>query len=263
MGSSQTRGQTRVSCVGRWILYHWTTREGLLLGPWVLAVLMAWILQPIHLCPRSCRHTASSWRSYWRMRRLKLMAFASLRTSRASPCSRLPDFGLPISERWWTCSRWGLRTLSCRSLSWVGRLRGRARVSGLMMLDNHNPNHKHFMVIHSLPCIHIHQFIYSLKTFSPCFILQTWKPRLRDLSDFSRSHSYQGAEVGLELHLLTWNPILCPLLSCCLPLLVNLSWERDSTNAPRQLTPIYSCIWSPFLEWKQWQNLFSWAPKSL
>ncbi|XP_070631204.1 retinaldehyde-binding protein 1 isoform X2 [Bos indicus] len=61
--------------------------------------------EPIHLCPRSCRHTASSWRSYWRMRRLKLMAFASLRTSRASPCSRLPDFGLPISERWWTCSR--------------------------------------------------------------------------------------------------------------------------------------------------------------
>ena len=104
------------------------------------------------------------------------MAFASLRTSRASPCSRLPDFGLPISERWWTCSRWGLRTLSCRSLSWVGRLRGRARFSGLMMLDNHNPNHKHFTVIHSLPCIHIHQFIHSLKTFSPCFAASFYKP---------------------------------------------------------------------------------------
>ena len=109
----------------------------------------------------------------------------------------------------------------------------------------------------------VHSLFKNILSLLRCFILQTWKPRLRDLSDFSRSHSYQGAEVGLELHLLTWNPILCPLLSCCLPLHVNLSWERDSTNAPRQLTPIYSCIWSPFLEWKQWQNLFSWAPKSL
>ena len=25
--SSQTREQTRVQCIGRWILYHWTTRE--------------------------------------------------------------------------------------------------------------------------------------------------------------------------------------------------------------------------------------------
>ena len=30
--SSQTRDRTRVPCIGRWILYHWTTREVL----WVL-----------------------------------------------------------------------------------------------------------------------------------------------------------------------------------------------------------------------------------
>ena len=28
-GSSQTRDRIRVSCVGRWILYHWATREAL------------------------------------------------------------------------------------------------------------------------------------------------------------------------------------------------------------------------------------------
>ena len=28
-GSSQTRDRTHVSCFGRWILYHWTTREAL------------------------------------------------------------------------------------------------------------------------------------------------------------------------------------------------------------------------------------------
>ena len=28
-GSSQTRDQTQVSCIGRWILYHWATREAL------------------------------------------------------------------------------------------------------------------------------------------------------------------------------------------------------------------------------------------
>ena len=27
VGSSGTRAQTRVSCIGRWILYHWDTRE--------------------------------------------------------------------------------------------------------------------------------------------------------------------------------------------------------------------------------------------
>ena len=27
VGSSQTRDRTRVSCVGRWILYHWATRD--------------------------------------------------------------------------------------------------------------------------------------------------------------------------------------------------------------------------------------------
>ena len=31
MGSSQTRGQTHVSCIGRWILHHWATREVLVL----------------------------------------------------------------------------------------------------------------------------------------------------------------------------------------------------------------------------------------
>ena len=25
--SSLTRDQTRISCIGRWILYHWTTKE--------------------------------------------------------------------------------------------------------------------------------------------------------------------------------------------------------------------------------------------
>ena len=29
VGSSQTRGRIHVSCVGRWILYHWATREAL------------------------------------------------------------------------------------------------------------------------------------------------------------------------------------------------------------------------------------------
>ena len=29
MGSSQTRGQTCVSCIGKWILYYWATREAL------------------------------------------------------------------------------------------------------------------------------------------------------------------------------------------------------------------------------------------
>ena len=27
IGSSQPRDQTHMSCIGRWILYHWTTRE--------------------------------------------------------------------------------------------------------------------------------------------------------------------------------------------------------------------------------------------
>ena len=27
VGSSQSRDQNRVSCIGRWILYHWATRE--------------------------------------------------------------------------------------------------------------------------------------------------------------------------------------------------------------------------------------------
>ena len=31
MGSSQTRDQTRVSCIGRWILNHRTSREALVL----------------------------------------------------------------------------------------------------------------------------------------------------------------------------------------------------------------------------------------
>ena len=29
VGSSQTRDQTCVSCIGRWILYHWATRKAL------------------------------------------------------------------------------------------------------------------------------------------------------------------------------------------------------------------------------------------
>ena len=29
-GSSQTRALTHVSCIGRWILYHWATREALI-----------------------------------------------------------------------------------------------------------------------------------------------------------------------------------------------------------------------------------------
>ena len=29
VGSSQTRGRIHVSCVGRWVLYHWATREAL------------------------------------------------------------------------------------------------------------------------------------------------------------------------------------------------------------------------------------------
>ena len=28
MGSSRIRDRTRVSCIGRWILYHWAIREG-------------------------------------------------------------------------------------------------------------------------------------------------------------------------------------------------------------------------------------------
>ena len=28
-GSSQPRGQTHISCIGRWVLYHWATREAL------------------------------------------------------------------------------------------------------------------------------------------------------------------------------------------------------------------------------------------
>ena len=32
MGSSQTRDQTRVSCIGRWILNQWTTRKALSSG---------------------------------------------------------------------------------------------------------------------------------------------------------------------------------------------------------------------------------------
>ena len=31
-GSSQPRCQTCISCIGRWILYHWATREALLLS---------------------------------------------------------------------------------------------------------------------------------------------------------------------------------------------------------------------------------------
>ena len=29
VGSSQTRDQTHVFCIGRWVLYHWATREAL------------------------------------------------------------------------------------------------------------------------------------------------------------------------------------------------------------------------------------------
>ena len=36
VGSSQTRGWTRVSCIGRQILYHWATRKPLTISGWVI-----------------------------------------------------------------------------------------------------------------------------------------------------------------------------------------------------------------------------------
>ena len=39
MGSSRVRDQTRISCIGRWILYHWATRETLYFIFWGIVFL--------------------------------------------------------------------------------------------------------------------------------------------------------------------------------------------------------------------------------
>lgn len=57
---------------------------------------------------RSFVPIALSWRSYWKTKRPRSMGSASLRTSRASPCSRHQGSNPPSSRRWWTCCRWGL-----------------------------------------------------------------------------------------------------------------------------------------------------------
>ena len=41
-GSSQPRDRTRVSCIGRWILYHWATREPMFLLDMVHQVRSPW-----------------------------------------------------------------------------------------------------------------------------------------------------------------------------------------------------------------------------
>lgn len=61
---------------------------------------------------RSFVPTASSLRSFWRTRRLRSTASASLRTLKASPCSRRRESNPPSSRRWWTCCRWGASFLS-------------------------------------------------------------------------------------------------------------------------------------------------------
>ena len=48
-GSSWPRDQTHVSCVGRWILYHWVSREALLLLPYTkISLCTTWMI-PLHL----------------------------------------------------------------------------------------------------------------------------------------------------------------------------------------------------------------------
>ena len=48
-GSSQPRDRTHISCIGRWILYHWTSREALLLLPYTkISLCTTWMI-PLHL----------------------------------------------------------------------------------------------------------------------------------------------------------------------------------------------------------------------
>lgn len=49
------------------------------------------------------------------------MASASLRTSRASPCSKRQESNPPSSRRWWTCCRWG-NLNSCHGLVYFYRV---------------------------------------------------------------------------------------------------------------------------------------------
>ena len=41
-GSSQTRDQTHISCIGKWILYHWATREA---KTWIQVVSLEYSLR--------------------------------------------------------------------------------------------------------------------------------------------------------------------------------------------------------------------------
>ena len=62
MGSSQIRDRTHVSCIGRWILYHWATREAPVLSiltqdnlsVMLQRVKLRWTLQRHFLMPNVC-----------------------------------------------------------------------------------------------------------------------------------------------------------------------------------------------------------------
>ena len=49
--SSQTRDWTYVSCISRWILYHWATREALPLWSWLLSCRLSQGLQKPPMMP--------------------------------------------------------------------------------------------------------------------------------------------------------------------------------------------------------------------
>lgn len=58
------------------------------------------------VCSRSSEPIVWSWRSFWRTRRLRSTGFASLKTSRVSPCSKPPASNPQSWRKWWTCCRW-------------------------------------------------------------------------------------------------------------------------------------------------------------
>ena len=55
MGSSQTRDQTCVSCIGKWILYYWATREAL------SSVFLKHVLEKYFWANTWCMNESNTW----------------------------------------------------------------------------------------------------------------------------------------------------------------------------------------------------------